>query len=269
MEGKLDGRLRVVENKLEAMEIAVDEIRAENIALHQDTIAIRQDLQEVMRILGGRARDQEGIFDGSQASVNANRRARQEDETGGRDGECGQSHGRWRKRVELPLFEGLDPLNWINRAEKIFKVQGVLEERVRLASTSMEGSAGYWIRVWRTKARNQSWEGLKDALVMRFGDRNRGSVLVQLSATKQMGTVDESDLDFEGWAGQTKRLPEEQLLEYFLASLQEDIGNQVRIQDSQALMVVMRIAREREEDCKGNKDGVRAEIKTHQRGGRV
>ncbi|WVZ16576.1 hypothetical protein V8G54_009558 [Vigna mungo] len=128
MEGRLDGRLRVVENKLEAMEIAVDEIRVENVALCQDTMAIRQDLQEVMRILGGRVRDQEGIFDGSQASVNANRRARREDEIGGRDGARGESHDRWRKRLELSLFKGLDPLNWINRAEKFFKVQGVLEE---------------------------------------------------------------------------------------------------------------------------------------------
>jgi len=29
----------------------------------------------------------------------------------------------WMKRVELPTFEGRDPLGWISRAEKFFEVQ--------------------------------------------------------------------------------------------------------------------------------------------------
>ncbi|WVZ18370.1 hypothetical protein V8G54_005692 [Vigna mungo] len=215
MEGRLDGRLSVVENNMEAMEIAVDEIKAENVAVRQDTMAIRQDLQEVMRILGGRA---------SQASVNANRRARREDEIGGRDGERGESHSGWRKRVELPLFEGLDPLNWINRAKKFSKCraswrrrkildQGLENEGQEPILGRVEGCVGN--EVWGSKQR-----------VGLVRPRIRGS-----------GGADEGVT-----GGITTR---------------EDIRNQVRIQDSQALMVVMRIAREMKEDCMGNKDGCR------------
>ncbi|XP_052724329.1 uncharacterized protein LOC128194004 [Vigna angularis] len=58
---------------------------------------------------------------------------------------------------------------------------------------------------------------------MRSGGRNRGLVFERLAATKQMGTVDEFVQEFEVLAGQTKGFPNEQLLGYFLASLQEDM----------------------------------------------
>lgn len=69
-----------------------------------------------MRILGGRHHSQEEQSDGSQASVNANRRAIREDENRDREWERLERQFNWRKRVELPVFEGVDPLNWINRA---------------------------------------------------------------------------------------------------------------------------------------------------------
>ncbi|BAT96210.1 hypothetical protein LR48_Vigan02g053000 [Vigna angularis] len=144
MKDRIDGRLNVMEGQIEAVEIAVDRMKAETAALRQDSAAIRKDLQEVMRILGGRTQDQEGLSDGSQASVNEHRRARWEDE-GGREVERTEGKNNGQKRVELPVFEGIDPLNWINRAKKFFELQGVSEdEKVQLAYISMEGSAGYW-----------------------------------------------------------------------------------------------------------------------------
>lgn len=142
MEGRIDGRLNVVEGQLEAMEITVDGMKAETAALHQDSAAICQDLQEVMIILGRQKRNQEGHSDGSQASVNENKR-RQEEDFGGKEGERQEGQPNWRKRIELPIFEGLNSLNWINRAEKFFELQGVAEEeKVCLACISMEGSVG-------------------------------------------------------------------------------------------------------------------------------
>ncbi|XP_052734359.1 uncharacterized protein LOC128196779 [Vigna angularis] len=210
MEGRIDGRLNVVEGQPEAMEIDVDGMKAETAVLHQDSVVIRQDLQEVMRILGGRNRDQEGQSNGSQASVNANGRARQEEDDGGREVERPEGQYSWRKRVELAAFEGLDPLNWINHAEKFFKLQGMAEdEKVRLAYISMEESAGYWFRTWKEKAKNRPWEGLKGAMVVRFGGKNRGTICERLAAIKQSGTVEEYNQDFETLVGQTKGVAEE------------------------------------------------------------
>ncbi|WVZ23696.1 hypothetical protein V8G54_002240 [Vigna mungo] len=143
MEGKNEGRLKVVENQLEALGITIEGLKAETAATRQDSAAIRQDLQEVMRILGGRNRDHEGASDGSQASVNGDRRGRRDEENGGREIERAEGQFNWRKKVELPVFEGTDPLNWINCAERFFELQRVTEEeKVRIAYVSMEGSVG-------------------------------------------------------------------------------------------------------------------------------
>lgn len=61
----------------------------------------------------------------------------------------------WRKCVELPVSEGGEPWNWINRVEKFFEVQKVAEEeRLQLAFISMEGYTGNWFRFWREKTKN-------------------------------------------------------------------------------------------------------------------
>lgn len=129
---------------------------------------MRQDIQAVLRMLGDRNHYQNGQHqDGSQLWVNENEGRR--DEERGRRGEGNQKgQSNWRKWVELLVFEGGDPLNRISRVEKFFELQ--------LAFINMEGYAGYWFRFWREKTKNSSWEGLKRAMVIRFGGGTRGSV---------------------------------------------------------------------------------------------
>ncbi|KOM50604.1 hypothetical protein LR48_Vigan08g143100 [Vigna angularis] len=88
----------------------------------------------------------------------------------------------------------------------------------------MEGYAGHRFRFWREKTKNNSWEGLKRAMVIRFGGGNRGSVFERIAAIKQAGMVQEYIRDFEVLVGQTTRIPEEQLLGYFMVGLQEEVG---------------------------------------------
>ena len=129
------------------------------------------------------------------------------------------------------------------------------EEKVELAYVSMEGSVAYWFKFWKEKAKNRSWEGLKKALINRFGGGFRGSVFERLATLRQEGTVEEFVREFEILMGQTKEVPEEQVLGYFLAGLREDIKGQVRIQDPQELMVAMRVARDVEDAMLRTKGG--------------
>ncbi|WVZ05549.1 hypothetical protein V8G54_018895 [Vigna mungo] len=156
----------------------------------------------------------------------------------------------WRKRVELPVFEGGEPWNWISRAEKFFEVQKVEEEEnMQLSFISMEGYAGSWFRFWREKTKNYSWEGLKRALGIRFGEGTRGTVNEKPSAIKQTGLVEDYVRDFEVLVGQTTQIPEEQILGYFLAGLREEVSNHVRPHDPPDLMIAMRVARDVEKLC--------------------
>ncbi|WVZ13520.1 hypothetical protein V8G54_011086 [Vigna mungo] len=129
MEGKTDGRFNVMVGRMETVEIAVSGINVETRALRQDTLAIRKELKEIAKALGeiGRRGDEPQSEDG-EASVNGNIKKSGEDDDGGGSGRT-DSVINWRKKVELPTFEGSDPLIWIHRADRFFDLQGVTEDK--------------------------------------------------------------------------------------------------------------------------------------------
>ncbi|WVZ24652.1 hypothetical protein V8G54_003196 [Vigna mungo] len=93
----------------------------------------------------------------------------------------------------------LDPMGWIARAETIFQSQGVIEEeKVCRAYISMEGSAGYWVRAWKAKAKNCSWEGLKGAMVGTTVEgmvRQAGGLLEPFGGQKEIKIYDDDVLN--------------------------------------------------------------------------
>lgn len=98
----------------------------------------------------------------------------------------------WVKKVELPTFEGHDPLGWLARAEKFFEVQQVKpSERLRLAFISMKGNAVHWFQYWRLKSKNPSWKEFADTLIRRFGGNGRGIVYERLASLRKTGGVEE------------------------------------------------------------------------------
>ncbi|XP_052725999.1 uncharacterized protein LOC128194435 [Vigna angularis] len=239
----MEGRMVVVEGHLEAVEVAIAEMKA-------DTAAIRQDVQAILKALGERHRNNHGKQQGeSESSVNDNGGG--PSGGGGRNGDGNQGGtSQWRKRVELPVFEGGKPWVWIGRAEKFFEVQKVAEEeKLELAFISMDGYAGSWFRFWREKTKNSSWDGLKRALGIRFGGGTRGTVYERLSTIRQSGPVEEYIRDFEVLVGQTTQIPEEQIMGYFLSGLREEVGDHVRPHDPPDLMTAMRVARDVEKLC--------------------
>ncbi|XP_052723768.1 uncharacterized protein LOC128193723 [Vigna angularis] len=227
----MEGRLNAVEGRMETLEISMG--------------GLESAVQELVRVLGERGRRDDGHLDGSQGSVNGRRTDEEERVGSGVEGGHREEQPSWRRRVELPVFEGSEPMNWIYRADKFFELQGVPEEeKLRLAYISMEGIAGHWFRFWREKARNRSWAGLKEALVIRFGGKNRGTVFERLASCKQTGSVGEYIQEFEVLVGQAEKIPEAQLMGYFMAGLQEGIRNQLRLLDPKEFMDVMRLARD-------------------------
>lgn len=54
--------------------------------------------------------------------------------------------GRWKaKKLDLPIFSGLNPDGWILRAERFFGFYGLTEEeRVEAAVVSLDGDALLW-----------------------------------------------------------------------------------------------------------------------------
>jgi len=144
----------------------------------------------------------------------------------------------WMKRVELPTFEGSDPMGWIARAEKFFEIQNISpKEKLRLAFISMEGNASHWF----------SMESFTEALNKRFGGKDRSTVFEKLQSIRQNEGVKEYVQEFERLVAQIPDLSEEQLLGYFFAGLQSRIRSQVKPHDPRDLMRAMEISRDVEE----------------------
>ncbi|WVZ24121.1 hypothetical protein V8G54_002665 [Vigna mungo] len=98
-------------------------------------------------------------------------------------GRVGGRQGQKAAEVE----EGIDPEGWISRAKKFFEIQNVAAgEKLRLTYISMEGGPSYWLRVWKNKTKNPSWKELTEALIRRFGGRDRGSVFDKLTQTTEV-----------------------------------------------------------------------------------
>ncbi|WVY94660.1 hypothetical protein V8G54_033748 [Vigna mungo] len=202
----VEAKLEHVGLKQESMQLSIGVVEAK-------VEAICKDLQELMRMMGGQTHHLDGKSEGSQGFVNGKRNDGEGKKDGGPNGNGPNGGGpngvggsgpygvgrqeellNWRKKVELPVFEGFGPLNWINRADKFFELQRVSEEeKLSLAYISMEGSAGFWFKFWREHTGNRTWAGLKEAMVLRFGGRNQGPVFERLATSKQSGIVEEYD----------------------------------------------------------------------------
>ncbi|PNX95443.1 retrotransposon-related protein [Trifolium pratense] len=93
------------------------------------------------------------------------------------------------KKVELPSFDGEDPVGWIKRAETYFEVQGTTEEvKVRLAKLSMEGTTIHWFTLWKETEDELSRLKLKQALIEGYGGRQCDNPFEELKDLQQKGT---------------------------------------------------------------------------------
>ncbi|WVY97281.1 hypothetical protein V8G54_029432 [Vigna mungo] len=176
----MEGRNNTLERRTNRQKMSMAELKMSmaeskmNMAEYRRNMQeIREMLQEIKIHIKGLGRSEEFVMKG------------QKDGSDEEEMEEDRGEQNWRQRVELARFEGLDPLGWISQAEKFFDTQNVKEkERLRLAYSCMEGGTIYWFRAWKNKTKNLSWKGLKEALIMGFGGRDRGPVFEKKRETE-------------------------------------------------------------------------------------
>lgn len=90
------------------------------------------------------------------------------------------------RKLEIPLFSGDDPLGWIFRVERYFKVNKVAEEeKLDAAVLCFERQALNWVQWKEVRALMDSWEALKRDLVLRFHPSQCGSSYEMIMALRQ------------------------------------------------------------------------------------
>ena len=197
MEGRVDGLERAMEEvqrwqkvegeRLNRMETTLQRVTDERLAGIERTLNRLLDRLERRRSPtpegeGRRNGDHQGGDDESQG----------EGEGGG------QPEGAKHRKLELPIFEGEDPLGWIFRVERYFTVNGVTEaERLDAAVVSLEGKALAWFQWMEARTPVRSWQEFKTEVTERFHCKQIGDEYEQLMALRQLGTVDEFREQFE------------------------------------------------------------------------
>ncbi|KAJ9547857.1 hypothetical protein OSB04_020400 [Centaurea solstitialis] len=157
------------------------------------------------------------------------------------------------KKVELPMFDGDDPVGWITRAEIYFDVQGTPENiKVKLAKLSMEGATIHWFNLLWETTENLTWMKFKQALIERYGGRQSVNPFEELKDLHQSRSVDDYITEFEYVSSQVSRLPEEQYLGYFLGGLRSEIRVKVRTFNPLNRIQAMKIARDVESELQGS-----------------
>lgn len=73
--------------------------------------------------------------------------------------------------MDLPSFEGTNPLAWLAQAEQYSLVhKTATEQKVQLALIAMSGNAMFWAQWVLRRAALISWTDFSKELVARFGD---------------------------------------------------------------------------------------------------
>lgn len=131
----------------------------------------------------------------------------------------GQSNWRYRK-LDMPVFDGSDPVGWILRVKWYFGFYRLTEEEMLEAVVvALEDDALRWFQ-WENKRHPiRRWADLKGFILRQFCPVSDGSLHEQWLSTMQTTTVQEYRRRFIETAAPLERVSEEMLMGHFVNGL--------------------------------------------------
>lgn len=133
------------------------------------------------------------------------------------------------KKVEMPVFGGDDPDNWMFRADRYFQIHKLSEiEKLTVAVISFEGVALNWYRAKEEREPFKDWRDLKLRLLKRFRRKRTGTVCGRFLVVKQTSTVTKYCAEFEALVAPLSHLTNEVLENTFMNGLKPVMQAEVR-----------------------------------------
>ncbi|KAM0045658.1 putative retrotransposon gag domain-containing protein [Helianthus debilis subsp. tardiflorus] len=149
------------------------------------------------------------------------------------------------KKVKLPEFSGFDPQGWIQKANLFFDLNQTPDaSRLQLAQLSMIGVAQHWFTVLTQVRPSLSWLDFQSELLQRFSGLAIQNPYEQLATIQQSDSIYDFIDDFEYLLSLVPRLPESQVIGYFLAGLKDDVKPRVRLHRPTSLIEAMSLAKD-------------------------
>lgn len=163
-----------------------------------------------------------------------------------------------RLKLEVPRFDGSEPLGWIYKINQLFDYHNTPEaDKLTVASFHMEGRALAWFQWMNTTHQFPSWPAFLEALRTRFAPSQFEDPSGALCKLTQSGTVAQYLADFEDLANRTIGLPTPFLLSCFISGLTPEIRREVQAHQPATLVQAAGLARLQEEKF--------ADMRTHSR----
>ncbi|XP_057252042.1 uncharacterized protein LOC130592021 [Beta vulgaris subsp. vulgaris] len=151
-------------------------------------------------------------------------------DNGGGSGGGGPGGGNRRyRKLDMPLFDGKEPDDWVVKAERYFNFYYLTEaEKMEAAVVGLEGDALSWYN-WEHRRRPiNRWSELRKLVLQQFRPANSGSLYEQWLAVRQTDTVVNYRRQFIKLAAPLDQIPERILMGQFLHGLKEDVKAEVR-----------------------------------------
>ncbi|XP_014511566.1 uncharacterized protein LOC106770264 [Vigna radiata var. radiata] len=131
-------------------------------------------------------------------------------------------------KLDVPRFDGCDATGWIFKINQFFEYHSTPEEdRLKVASFYMEGTALSWFQWMHQNGLIQSWPAFLQALETRFAPSFYEDPRGLLFKLSQRGTVNDYLTEFERLASRVVGLPPSFLLSCFISGLSPEIKREV------------------------------------------
>lgn len=132
-------------------------------------------------------------------------------------------------KLDVPRFDGYDPLGWIFKISQFFDYQGTPEEeRITVASIYLDGPALSWFQWMFKNGFITSWSALLQAIEGRFAPSFYDDPCRTLFKLVQRSSVTEYLTEFEKLANRITGLSPSVLLSYFISGLSPEIRREVQ-----------------------------------------
>ncbi|XP_058775591.1 uncharacterized protein LOC131649859 [Vicia villosa] len=157
-------------------------------------------------------------------------------------------------KLELSLFDGSNPLEWLFQADQFFSFYNMPpENRLSLVSFYMKEDALSWFKWMHQNRLLTTWGSFTRELELRFGPSTFENHQAELFKLKQIGSIMEDQTKFEQLGNKVIGLPAEAILNYFISGLQLEIQNELAIHKPTSISQAIDLAKLIESKLKDSK----------------
>lgn len=140
------------------------------------------------------------------------------------------------KKVDMPVFAGPLPFDWLSRVERFFRIGNYNdEEKLQLVSLSLEGPVLQWFNGEQMTEPFLSWDQFTERMLERFGGPIDNDPAARLFCIQQEGEIADYVSEFEALRNQVTGIDEKNLIKVFYNGLKPEMKEVIRMKEPVSL----------------------------------